>query len=223
MAGILRAQPGWQEAIGQAVAAATRPIAADERFSPRDASGRLNYRRWDRASFPAARAASTLLLVYPGEDGELTMPLTVRHAGLPAHPGEVSLPGGAVDPGDASREAAALREAHEEVGLEPETVRIAGTLDDIWIPVSNFELRPFVGTASIRPTLVPQTDEVAEIVELPLRLILTDAIVGEEEITGASWVLRAAVYRHAGQRIWGATARTLAMFAAVLAEAGISE
>jgi len=223
MTGILRAQPGWQEAIGQAVAGATRPIAADERFSPRDASGRLNYRRWDRASFPAARAASTLLLVYPGEDGELTMPLTVRHAGLPAHPGEVSLPGGAVDPGDASREAAALREAHEEVGLEPETVRIAGTLDDIWIPVSNFELRPFVGTARVRPTLVPQTDEVAEIVELPLRLILTDAIVGEEEITGASWVLRAAVYRHAGQRIWGATARTLAMFAAVLAEAGISE
>ena len=223
MAGILRAQPGWQEAIGQAVAAATRPIAADERFSPRDASGRLNYRRWDRASFPAARAASTLLLLYPGEDGELTMPLTVRHAGLPAHPGEVSLPGGAVDPGDASREAAALREAHEEVGLEPETVRIAGTLDDIWIPVSNFELRPFVGTARVRPTLVPQSDEVAEIVELPLRLILTDAIVGEEEITGASWVLRAAVYRHAGQRIWGATARTLAMFAAVLAEAGISD
>jgi 8-oxo-dGTP pyrophosphatase MutT (NUDIX family) len=223
MAGILRAQPGWQEAIDQALAGATRPIAADERFSPRDTSGRLNYRRWDRSSFPAAREASTLLLVYPGEDGELTLPLTVRHAGLPAHPGEVSLPGGAVDPGDASREAAALREAHEEVGVNPATVRIAGTLDDIWIPVSNFELRPFVGTATVRPTLVPQTDEVAEIVELPLRLILTDAIVGEEEIAGASWVLRAAVYRHAGQRIWGATARTLAMFAAVLVEAGISD
>jgi len=183
----------------------------------------MNYQRWDRSAFPAARQASTLLLVYPGEDGELTMPLTLRHAGLPAHPGEVSLPGGAVDPGDASREAAALREAQEEVGVEPATVRIAGALDDIWIPVSNFELRPFVGTATVRPTLVPQVDEVAEIVELPLRLILTDAIVGEEEISGATWVLRAAVYRHAGHRIWGATARTLAMFAAVLAEAGISD
>ncbi|MDQ2942022.1 MAG: CoA pyrophosphatase [Chloroflexota bacterium] len=223
MTGILRAQPGWQEAIGRAVAGATRPIAADERFSPRDTTGRLNNPRWDRSSFPAARKASTLLLVYPGDDGDLTVPLTLRHAGLPAHPGEVSLPGGAVDPGDASREAAALREAHEEVGVDPATVRIAGALDDIWIPVSNFELRPFVGTATVRPTLVAQTDEVAEIVELPLRLILTDAIVGEEEISGASWVLRAAVYRHGGQRIWGATARTLAMFAAVLAEAQISE
>ncbi len=223
MTGILRAQPGWQEAIGWAVTRASRPIAADERFSPRDASGRFNYERWDRSAFPAARQASTLLLVYPADDGDLTLPLTLRHAGLPAHPGEVSLPGGAVDPGDASREAAALREAQEEVGVDPATVRIAGALDDIWIPVSNFELRPFVGTATVRPALVPQTDEVAEIVELPLRLILTDAIVGEEEIAGASWVLRAAVYRHAGQRIWGATARTLAMFAAVLAEAGISE
>ena len=222
MTRILRAERGWQDAIDGAVAAASRPIAADERFSPRDESGRMNYQRWDRSAFPAARPASTLLLVYPGEDGELTMPLTLRHAGLPAHPGEVSLPGGAVDPGDASREAAALREAHEEVGVDPATVRIAGALDDIWIPVSNFELRPFVGTATVRPILVPQIDEVAEIVELPLRLILTDAIVGEEEISGATWVLRAAVYRHAGHRIWGATARTLAMFAAVLAEAGVS-
>ncbi len=173
-----------------------------------------------RASMPVARAASTLLLVYPGSDGRLTVPLTVRHADLRAHAGEVSLPGGASDPDDPSREATALREAREEVGLDPSLVTVVGHLDDIWIPVSNFELRPFVATASARPPLTPSEAEVTAIVELPLELILGEEIVGEEEIVGSGWRLRAAVYRHAGQRIWGATARTLAMFAAVLREAG---
>lgn len=179
-------------------------------------------RRYDRSGFPPARPAATLLLVYPADGGELTVPLTVRHADLRAHAGEISLPGGAADATDASRQATALREAQEEVGVDPASVSIAGVLDDIWIPVSNFELRPYVGTAAARPTLAPHTDEVAEIVELPLRLLLTDGVVSEELIEGPGWTLRAAVYRHAGHRIWGATARTLAMFAAVLREAGIS-
>lgn len=178
--------------------------------------------RYDRSRFPPARRAATLLLVYPRAGGELTVPLTVRHADLRAHAGEISLPGGAVDATDASRQATALREAHEEVGLDPRAVEIAGVLDDIWIPVSNFELRPFVGTAATRPALDPQTDEVTEIVELPLSHLLTDGVVSEERIEGPGWVLRAAVYRYAGHRIWGATARTLAMFATVLREAGIA-
>ena len=126
---------------------------------------------------------------------------------------------GRLDPSDASREAAALREAWEEIGLLPGSVRVAGSLDDIWIPVSNFELRPFVATMAARPDLHPQTDEVAALLELPLRLILTDEIVGDEEFSGPGWRLSAAVYRYAGQHIWGATARTLAMFATVLSEA----
>lgn len=216
---MLRAEPGWQAAIASAVAAAPRPLGRDSRFSPRDPTGRVNYERYDRSRFPAARPASTLLLVYPGLDGELVIPLTVRHATLRAHAGEISLPGGAVDPGDASPEAAALREAYEEIGVEPTSVRVVGALDDIWIPVSNFELRPFVGVMDFRPELRPHDVEVSEVIELPLRLILNEEIVQEEEIAGRGWVLRAAVYRHAGHRIWGATAVTLAMFARTLAGA----
>jgi len=216
---ILRGDEGWQEAIAHALDGATRPIAADPRFAPRAAADGSSLRRYDRSAFPPARLAATLLLVYPAADGELAVPLTVRHADLREHPGEVSLPGGAVDAGDASREATALREAWEEVGVDPAAVSIAGVLDDIWIPVSNFELRPFVGTAAGRPTLVPHTDEVAEIVEVPLRHLLTEGSVIDELIEGPGWQLRAAVYRHQGHRIWGATARTLAMFASVLQEA----
>jgi 8-oxo-dGTP pyrophosphatase MutT (NUDIX family) len=216
---ILRGEDGWQGAIARALSAATRPIPADPRFAPRSAAPGTDLPRFDRSTFPPAREAATLLLVYPAADGELTVPLTVRHADLREHPGEVSLPGGAVDPADASREATALREAWEEVGVDPAAVAIAGVLDDIWIPVSNFELRPFVGTATVRPALVPHTDEVAEIVEVPLRHLLTEGSISEELIEGPGWQLRAAVYRHQGHRIWGATARTLAMFASVLRQA----
>ncbi len=217
---ILRGAEGWQEALARAVAQATRPISEDPRFAPRAAAIDSNLPRYDRADFPPARPAATLLLLYPGLDGELTLPLTVRHSELRAHAGEISLPGGAADPDDASLQATAVREAWEEIGVEPSAVTIVGALDDIWIPVTNFELRPFVGTTAARPTFAPQTDEVAEIVELPVRHILADGSITEELIEGPGWQVRAAVYRFAGHRIWGATARTLAMFAAVVGKAG---
>lgn len=216
---ILRGDAGWQEELAGALAHATRPIAADPRFAPRPAAAGSALPRYDRATFPPARAAATLLLLYPGLEGNLTMPLTVRHADLRDHAGEISLPGGARDASDASLEGTALREAWEEVGVEPSTVSIIGTLDDTWIPVSNFELRPFVGTIAHRPVFAPHTDEVAEIVELTVRDLLAEDAVSEELIEGPGWQLRAAVYRYEGHRIWGATARTLAMFAAVLREA----
>jgi 8-oxo-dGTP pyrophosphatase MutT (NUDIX family) len=216
---ILRADDRWEEAIADALRRVPRPIAADPRFAPRDASGRTRLPRYDRAAFPAARLASTLLLLYPGPDGEITVPLTVRQAEMRAHAGEVSLPGGAVDAADASREETALREAWEEVGVPPASVHLLGTLDEIWIPVSNFELLPFVGAVPSRPALTPRTDEVAAIVEMPVRVLLTDDAITDELIEGPGWRLQAGVYRVAGHRVWGATARTLAMFATVLSYA----
>lgn len=167
----------------------------------------------------APRPAATLLLLYPGPDGELSIPLTVRQPDLRAHAGEVSLPGGAVDDTDASARDAALREAWEEIGVPRAAVRLLGSLDAVWIPVSNFQLRPFVGALDARPEIVPQTAEVAAVVELPARLLLADQALVERLIEGEGWALRAGAYLHAEQVIWGATARTLAMFATVLRHA----
>ena len=215
---ILRGAAGWERAIGAALRRAKRPIPLDERLLPRDADGTATRRRFDRATFPPARQASTLLAIYPDDTGRLVIPLTVRHAELRAHAGEVSLPGGAVDAADADPEATALREAWEEIGLEPELVSIIGVLDDVWIPVSNFELRPFVGTVGKRPTLVPHDAEVAEIVELPLDALFDDAVLGTEEFEGRGFTVRAGAYRYGGVRVWGATAFTLGMLAHVLRE-----
>jgi 8-oxo-dGTP pyrophosphatase MutT (NUDIX family) len=212
---ILRAAPGWQDAVADALARAPRPIPLDERLLPRTSDGQVTRRRFDRSGFPPARPASTLLALYPGDDG-LVIPLTVRHGDLRAHAGEVSLPGGSVDAGDADAEAAALREAWEEIGLAPESVRVVGHLDDVWIPVSNFELRPFVGTLARRPTLVPHDAEVTAIVELPLAALFDPDVIGVEEFEARGLVIRAGAYRYGGVRVWGATALTLGMLAHVL-------
>jgi 8-oxo-dGTP pyrophosphatase MutT (NUDIX family) len=220
VAAILRADRDWQARVERAIAAVERPIAVDPRFVPRravpdPALAEEDARRFDRARFPDPRAAATLLLIYPADE-ELVIPLTVRHAELGAHPGEVSLPGGAVDPGDASLEATALREANEEIGLAPDAVRVVGRLDPVWIPVSNFELVPVVAVADARPTMTAQQAEVVEIVELPLRRLLEPDGVSEEEIRVPGVVLRTGVYRWAGHRVWGATARTLSMLGVAL-------
>jgi len=214
---ILRAQAGWEDRIADALARADRPIPLDERLLPRDTDGRVLRRRRDRATFAPARPAATLLALYP-DDGGLVIPLTVRHAAMRDHAGEVSLPGGAVDSADADPEAAALREAWEEIGLEGELVRVVGALDDVWIPVSNFELRPFVGTLAGRPTLVPHDAEVSAIVELPLEALFDDRVLGVEEFDSRGFTVRAGAYRFGGVRVWGATALTLGMLAHVLRE-----
>lgn len=213
---ILAAGAGWEESVADALRRAERPIPLNERLLPRDADGEPSRRRFDRATFSPARPASTLLVIYPDDAGRLVIPLTVRNTDLRSHAGEVSLPGGAVDAGDADREAAALREAWEEIGLEPELVRIVGALDDVWIPVSNFELRPFVGTVANRPALVPHDAEVSAIVELPLDALFDDEVLGTEEFSGRGFTVRAGAYRFGGVRVWGATALTLGMLAHVL-------
>jgi 8-oxo-dGTP pyrophosphatase MutT (NUDIX family) len=212
---ILRAEPGWQDAIADALARAARPIPLDQRLLPRTADGQVTRRRFDRTGFPPARPASTLLAVYPGDEG-LLIPLTVRHGDLRTHAGEVSLPGGSVDAADPDAEAAALREAWEEIGLAPGSVRVVGHLDDVWIPVSNFELRPFVGTVSERPMLVPHDAEVTAIVELPLAALFDPDVVGVEEFEARGLIVRAGAYRYGGVWVWGATALTLGMLAHVL-------
>ena len=156
---------------------------------------------------PGSRVAAALVLLYPIRR-QVHLVLTRRAGTLDQHAGQVSLPGGAVD-GDETVEAAALREAREEIGLEPTDLRIIGQLSALYIPVSNYALHPVVAVLDRRPALVPATAEVAHILEIPLdelrdpkRLRQGRRWRGDDAITVPYFELQ-------GERVWGATAMVL--------------
>src|SRR5436309_1221051 len=112
------------------------------------------------------RHAAGLLLIFSRE-ADAAIVVTVRADTLGRHGGQVSLPGGVVDPGE-TFEQAALREAHEEVGADVQAVRVLGALTPLDIPVSGFRLHPIVATTPERLALVPAEGEVARILEVPI-------------------------------------------------------
>ena len=175
---------------------------------------------FERPAPPAdARQAAALVLVYPGPDGEAHLVLTERvDYGGDHHSGDVSLPGGKVDPGDADVVATALREAQEEIGLDPDEagVEVAGRLDALWIPPSNFLVTPIVAVAARRPAFVADPREVAAILEAPVAAFLPDVtpVIVDPDPRGRP--LRYGAYMVEGRIVWGATAAILGQLGAVL-------
>ncbi|NLG49987.1 MAG: CoA pyrophosphatase, partial [Chloroflexi bacterium] len=117
------------------------------------------------------REGAVLALLYP-HAGELHLALTRRSERLMDHRGQISLPGGRREQTDLTLWDTALRETHEELAVDPARVRYIGALTPLYIPASHYHVHPFVGYVPVRPTFVPNADEVAEIIELPLRVLL---------------------------------------------------
>jgi 8-oxo-dGTP pyrophosphatase MutT (NUDIX family) len=151
------------------------------------------------------RPAAALLLLYPQAD-DLWLPLTARSGRLPLHRGEVSLPGGATDPEDTDPEMTALREAHEEVGLDPAVVEVLGQLTPFYIPPSNFMLTPVVGFTPKPPTLQANPHEVDAVFSVPLKQLLDPATIVEEEWTLHEMPVQVPFFALEGYKVWGATA-----------------
>jgi 8-oxo-dGTP pyrophosphatase MutT (NUDIX family) len=114
----------------------------------------------------ALRHAAVALALLPGDDGMPSFVLTRRASKLKAHQGQWAIPGGRLDPGETPREAA-LRELHEEVGLELAPDRVLGLLDD-YPTRSGYCLTPVVVWAGADANLVPNPDEVAKVYRVPL-------------------------------------------------------
>jgi 8-oxo-dGTP pyrophosphatase MutT (NUDIX family) len=171
-------------------------------------------RNWPQGYDPSRiRDAAGLLAVFPRADHAHIL-LTVRADGL-RHGGQVSLPGGVLHE-DETIEQAALREAEEEVGLAPETVRVLGALTPLEIPVTGFRLHPVVGALAARPSLRPSDGEVARILEINLDHLFAASTLVETERTRDGQVLRIPAFLVDGEEVWGATAMVLAEFLAVL-------
>jgi 8-oxo-dGTP pyrophosphatase MutT (NUDIX family) len=168
----------------------------------------------------ALRHAAVLVLLVRGSDGRPLVVLTERADRGGHHSGEVSLPGGSVEPTDADEEAAALREAAEEIGLDAHRggVHVVGRLEPFTIPVSAFRVTPIVAIARHHPPWTPAPAEVARVVEAPLEAFMPGApiVVVHEEIRG--WPLRYGAYPVDDLLVWGATARILGQLGALLAD-----
>jgi 8-oxo-dGTP pyrophosphatase MutT (NUDIX family) len=179
----------------------------------------LAARHPQRVEISDARDAAVLIPIVAMP--EPTLIFTVRTDTLPSHKGQISFPGGSVDDTDASAEQAALREAEEEIGLDPERVRILGELDTTPTFVSGYVISPFVGWLEEEPDIDPNPAEVAEVLHVPIAELI-DEIRREPgfEFGGRTFPTEAWVWKD--HVIWGVTARIVRHFLDLLAEAGLA-
>jgi 8-oxo-dGTP pyrophosphatase MutT (NUDIX family) len=192
--------------------------------APRDGLGALAH----------TRPAAVLVPVFE-TGGEARIILTKRPETMPSHQGEIAFPGGKLEPNtDADLRAAALREAYEEIGIEPQAVEIVGELDHLVTVSARFALAPFIGLLADPPMLVPHPREVTAVFDVTIDELLSpevfreerwdvpdDMVVGTEpERLGAAGTRAGLVmpdraihfFELPGETVWGATARILTGF-----------
>ena len=181
------------------------PTAAQQRMAP---IPRALRRSFTQSGQP--RQGAVLMLLYPGSGGLNTL-LTRRTETLKSHAGQIAFPGGSRD-GDESLAQTALRETFEEVGVQPQQIEVLGTLTTIYIPVTDYEVHPFVGWMPARPTFHPNAYEVAELIETPLTWLLEPATRVVETWQLYGFDVRVPFFQVNGHKVWGATAIILSEF-----------
>ncbi|MFA5328373.1 MAG: CoA pyrophosphatase [Prolixibacteraceae bacterium] len=161
------------------------------------------------------KQSSVLILLFR-EGNQLYTCLMKRPPTMKYHPGQISFPGGKVEKDDLSAEMTALREAQEEVGIDPLSVEILGKLTDLYVEVSQFSIQPFIGWTDKMPDFSLNCDEVEALVLLPLNDFVALEIVSETEIPTVSGLLTVKYYPFQGEIIWGATAMILSELVEIL-------
>jgi 8-oxo-dGTP pyrophosphatase MutT (NUDIX family) len=176
----------------------------------------LAYGRHHGPPAPGARQAAVVALLFPAEDG-WRLPLILRPHSMRDHAGQVSLPGGAIDPGESSREAA-VRELNEELGVDPSTIDVLGELSPVYVFVTRYLVAPLVAITDRRPEFHASPREVAELIEAPIERLAEPASRRRRAIVrrGLSFTTPEIVIgRHS---IWGATNIILGELLSVLGE-----
>lgn len=174
---------------------------------------------------PDARVACVLNLLH-WEDGEWRTVLIQRTINpRDRHSGQISFPGGRFEEADGSLEQVALRETEEEVGIPRHQVEIIGRLTELYIPVSNYVVHPFVGVLNGPKNFVAQPGEVAAILTPPIAAF-TDQNrrkVTDMYITQGITLKQVPYFELEGRTIWGATAMILSEFVEVMTGSGVAE
>lgn len=165
---------------------------------------------------PDAKAASVVALLHR-RAGEWQLPLLLRPESLTFHPGQIGLPGGRVEPGETSEDAA-LRELEEELGVRRSAAVLLGSLSPLYVFGTNFLITPWLAASWSDVQFIPCMAEVEMILEIPLDHFMNPANRGEHVEKRGRVRLRAPHFVWGDHHIWGATAMILAELTAILSD-----
>jgi 8-oxo-dGTP pyrophosphatase MutT (NUDIX family) len=173
-----------------------------------------------RGPAPAgARPAAVLIALYPREQA-WHVPLMLRPLHMPDHGGQVSIPGGLIETGENSRQAA-LREYQEELGAPAASLQVLGQLSPLYLFASNYLMLPWVAATTTMPQWHPSEREVERLLEVPLSHLLDPNSTSHVERRQRGLAFRAPCFIWESERIWGATSMILAELVSLLRELAI--
>ena len=210
---VARGAPGAPDQPWEAV------IAAAERAPASRVPGSLRHSEesWGRLPPSEPITPAAVLVAVIERAGALSVLLTRRAERLARHAGQISFPGGRADPEDGTPQKTALREAEEEIGLPASQVEIVGRLDD-YLVGTGYRITPVVGFVAAPPAFEADTQEVAEVFEVPLSFVLEPSNYRRDKMTIGGVERRFYVLPYEAYHIWGATAAILVNFRDVVRE-----
>ena len=165
-----------------------------------------------------SRKAAVMMLFYP-KNGRTHLVLIVRSSYEGTHSSQIAFPGGKFEPEDAVFANTALRETHEEIGILPRNIEIIRPFTELYVPPSNFMVHPFLGISREEISFIPDPNEVANIIELPLSVFLSDEIIISAEMaTSYAGKITVPAFKIEEHIVWGATAMMMSELKEVLKE-----
>lgn len=162
------------------------------------------------------KTAAVMMLFYP-KNGDTHLVLIVRNSYQGVHSAQIAFPGGKYEPRDQRFENTALRETYEEIGISPDNIEIMKAFTRLYIPPSNFMVYPFLGISKEELVFVPDSSEVADIIELPLSVFMADEILVSVNLsTSYAENILVPAFKIKEHIVWGATAMMLSELKEVL-------
>jgi 8-oxo-dGTP pyrophosphatase MutT (NUDIX family) len=165
----------------------------------------------------SSKKAAVLALLYPDREQQMQLVFILRQKYSGVHSQQVSFPGGKNDTTDPDLLYTALRETHEEIGVSSNTIDVLRPLSHLFIPPSNFYVHPFLGVSKQTLDFTKEEKEVSEIIEVPLKEILSDDSEGVFEVnTSLDQTMEVPAFYLKKHIVWGATAMILAEIKALI-------
>lgn len=171
-------------------------------------------KRIDDYSKSKIRAAAVLILLYPHKKNWYFF-LTRRSNSVGHHKGQISLPGGVVENNE-SYQYTSIRETHEEIGISMNEINIIGNLSSLHVPVSNFQIFPFIGYLDRKPDTTLNLNEVKEIFSVPINQLISDKSLKTKEKLFSNEFLTIPYFSLCNETVWGATSAILSEFKSII-------